>query len=113
MRAKKWLIRGLLAVPIALGILALGGAANAVSSLPDLQPWHHLVSDLEPRASEITPSFTLEAYLEREEAVFREMRDQVDAVVTKGANPVVPNRYVTASRSHPDRLGSPWNRTSL
>ena len=113
MRAKKWLIRGLLAVPIALGILALGGAANAVSSLPDLQPWHHLVSDLEPRASEITPSFTLEAYLEREEAVFREVRDQVDAVVTKGANPVVPNRYVTASRSHPDRLGSPWNRTSL
>ena len=113
MRAKVWLIRGLLTVPIALGILAVGGAASAVGSLPDLQPWHHLVSDLEPRASEITPTFTLEAYLEREEAVFREMRDQVETVVTDGANPAIPNRYVTASRSHPDRLGSPWNRTSL
>ena len=113
MRVKVWLIRGLLMVPIALGTLAVGGAAIAVSSLPDLQPWHHLVSDLEPRASEITPTFTLEAYLEREEAVFREMRDQVETVVTDGANPAIPNRYVTASRSHPDRLGSPWNRTSL
>ena len=113
MRAKVWLIRGLLAVPIALGTLAVGGAVSAVSSLPDLQPWHHLVSDLEPRASEITPTFTLEAYLEREEAVFREMRDQVETVVTVGANPAIPNRYVTASRSHPDKLGSPWNRTSL
>jgi len=113
MRAKVWLIRGLLAVPIALGTLAVGGAVSAVSSLPDLQPWHHLVSDLEPRASEITPTFTLEAYLEREEAVFREMRDQVETVVTDGANPAIPNRYVTASRSHPDRLGSPWNHTTL
>ena len=78
MRAKVWLIRGLLTVPIALGTLAVGGAVSAVSSLPDLQPWHRLVSDLEPRASEITPTFTLEAYLEREEAVFREMRDQVE-----------------------------------
>ena len=113
MRAKVWLIRGLLTVAIALGTLAVGGAAIAVSSLPDMQPWHHLVSDLEPRASEITPTFTLETYLEREEAVFREMRDQVETVATDGANPAIPNRYVAASRSHPDRLGSLWNRTSL
>ena len=113
MKAKAWLIRGLLALPIALGILAVGGAANALASLPDLQPWHHLVSELEPRASEITPDFTLDTYLEREEVVFREVRDQVDAVVSKDANPVIPNRYVNASRSHPDRFGSSWNRTSL
>ena len=113
MRVKVWLIRGLLAVPMALGTLAVGGAVSAVSSLPDLQPWHRLVSELEPRAGEITPAFTLEAYLEREEEVFREMRERVEAVVTKGANPAVPNRYVAASRSHPDKLASRWNHTRL
>ena len=83
------------------------------AACPNLHPWHRLVSDLEPRAGEITPAFTLEAYLEREEAVFREMRERVEAVVTEGANPGVPNRYVTASRSHPEKLPSRWNHTRL
>ena len=110
---KTWLIRGLVAVPIAVAVLAVGGAANAVSRLPDLHPWHRLVSRLEPRAAEISPAFTLDAYLAREDAVFREAREQVEAVVTPGANPFVPNRYVTSSRSHPDRLGTNWNRTRV
>ena len=96
---------------MAVGALAVGGAVNAVSSLPDLQPWHRLVSELEPRAGEITSTFTLETYLEREEMVFREMRERVEAVVADGANPAVPNRYVAASRSHPDKLASGWNHT--
>lgn len=110
---KTWLIRGLLAVPIAVALLAVGGAVNAVSSLPDLQPWHRLVSRLEPRAAEITPDFTLDAYLAREDAVFREAREQVETVVTPGASPFVANRYVTSSRSHPEKLGTNWNRTQV
>ena len=108
---RAWLIRGVLAAVLAVAALAVGGAVMAVSRLPDLQPWHRLVSELEPRAAEITPSFTLEAYLEREDAVFREAREQVDAVVSGAANPAVANRYVEASRSHPEKLGTNWNRT--
>ena len=110
---KRWLIGVLVAVPVALLILAVGGAVNAASRLPDLEPWHHLVSDLEARAGDIGPAFTLEAYLEREEAVFREAHERVDRVVSASANPAVPNRYVEASRSHPDRLKPNWNRTQV
>ena len=100
-------------MPIVLGTLAVGGAVYAVSTLPGLQPWHRLVSDLELRAGDITPAFTLEAYLEREEMIFREMGERVEAVVTEGANPAIPNRYVAASRSHPDKLPGHWNHTRL
>ena len=41
------------------------------------------------------------------------MRERVEAVVAKGANAAVPNRYVAASRSHPDKLASRWNHTRL
>jgi alpha-beta hydrolase superfamily lysophospholipase len=106
-------IRLLLAVPVAIALLAVGGAINAVAALPDLQPWHQLVSTLEPRAADITPALTLDQYLALEEAVFREARAQVDDVVSRGANPLVPNRYVDSSRSHPDRLAPSRNKTQI
>jgi alpha-beta hydrolase superfamily lysophospholipase len=112
-RARVWGIRILIAVPLALALLAVGGAANAVAGLPDLQPWHQLASGLEPRAAEVTPAFTLDAYLAREEAVFREVRENVENVVSRDADALVPNRYVTGSRSHPDRLPTPGNRTQI
>ena len=87
-------------------------AGSALSWLPDLQPWHRLVSRLEPRASEFTERFTFDEYLRREEAVFREARDVVDSVVTRTANPAVPNRYVTGNRSHPLAFGD-FNRTQV
>ena len=110
---KAWLLRGLLAVPIVWALLAVGGAASAIRRLPDLQPWHLLLSRLEPRAAEITSAFTVEEYLRREEAVFREAREQVDAVVSRTANAAVANRYVTGSRSYPEKLGANLNRTQI
>ena len=110
---KAWLLRGVLAVPLAAALLAIGGAANAIHRLPDLEPWHVLVSRLEPRAAEITTTFTIEDYLRREDAVFREARERVDAVVSPTANAAVPNRYVTGSRSDPENLGVNWNRTQI
>ena len=109
----RWLLRGVLTLVLAAALLVIGGAANAVANLPDLQPWHRLVSTLEPRAAEITPAFTLSTYLEREEAVFTEARHTVDDIVGAQADPLVPNRYVAASRGHPDRLASRWNRTQV
>jgi len=111
--AKVWALRVLLAGPVVVGLLAVGGAIMAVSTVPDLQPWHQLASRLEPRAAEITSTFTLETYLAREEAVFREARAQIDDVVSRDANALIPNRYVLGSRSHPDRISVPWNRTQI
>ncbi len=84
-----------------------------MSRLPDLQPWHHLVTSLEPRATDIDAAFTLDDYRRREDAIFAEARQQVDTVVAAGANPQVPNRYVAASRSAPARFASDFNRTQV
>ncbi|HUQ88430.1 MAG TPA: alpha/beta fold hydrolase [Vicinamibacterales bacterium] len=84
-----------------------------ISTVPDLQPWHKLSSRLEPRAAEINSTFTLEAYLAREEAVFNEARALVDEKVSPTANALIPNRYVLGSRSHPDRIATQWNRTQI
>ena len=112
-RARAWAIRMVITVVLVIVLLPIGGALNAVRALPDLQPWHELRTRLEPRAAEITPAFTLDQYLAREDAVFREARAQVDDLVSKGANPLVPNRYVESSRSHPDRLPFAGNRTQV
>lgn len=68
---------------------------------------------LAPRAAEITVAFTLDNYRSREEAVFREAGEEVDAAVSRDANSAVPNRYVAASRSHPEKLGANWNRRQI
>jgi alpha-beta hydrolase superfamily lysophospholipase len=110
---RKWLIRALVALPVLIALLAVGGAMSAVRRLPDLHPWHRLVSTLEPRAAEITPAYTLEAYLAREEAVFQELHNQVVPAASAGANPAVPNRFVEGSRSYPENLGTNLNRTQI
>jgi alpha-beta hydrolase superfamily lysophospholipase len=112
-RARVWAIRVAVTVVLVIVLLPLGGALNAVRALPDLQPWHELRTRLELRAPEITPVFALDEYLAREEAVFQEARARVDDVVSIGANPLVPNRYVSGSRSHPDRLAFSGNRTQV
>ena len=96
-----WLVRGVATVVLAVVALAVGGAVNAVVNLPDLGPWHRLSSELEPRAADIGPTFTLDDYLAREDAVFREARERVDAVVSVAADPAVANRYVVGLRSAP------------
>jgi alpha-beta hydrolase superfamily lysophospholipase len=109
----RWLRWAFAIVAIAVAAFAVGGAASSVNRLPDLQPWHHLVTALELRAADIESTTTLDDYLQREEAVFREVRERVEAPVTAGADPVIPNRYVTGSRSHWSRLGKDWNRTQI
>ena len=109
---KRWIVRLISAVVLVAVAIPVGGAVSALNRLPDLQPWHRLVSRLEPRASELA-TFSLDDYLRREDAVFLEADRQVDAVVSVGADASVPNRYVRTSRSHPSRLTTPWNRTHV
>lgn len=63
-RVLRWVIRIVGAGVSALVLLAVGGAAVATSRLPDLQPWHHLVSTLEPTAAVITAGFTLDDHFQ-------------------------------------------------
>ena len=107
----KWIVGLVVAVAALTTVFAVGGAVSAMSRLPELQPWHRLVTTLEPDASEIDEAFPLAEYLRREEAVFREARTRVDDVVEVGADPAIPNRYVAASRSAPARLTEDFNRT--
>ena len=109
----RWATRLIVAVVLAAALIVGGGAFSAVRRLPDLQPWHELQTSLEPTAAEIGPAFTLDDYLRREDAVFREVRERVEAPVSAGADASMLNRYVTTSRSHPSRLGTDWNRTQV
>ncbi len=109
----RWAIRLIVALLAAVLLVIGGGAFSAVRRLPDLQPWHELQTSLEPSAGEIGPAFTLDDYLQREDAVFREVRERVEAPVSAGADASMLNRYVTTSRSHPSRLGTDWNRTQI
>ncbi len=109
----RWIGRMAGGVVALAAAFAIGGAVSAMSRLPDLQPWHQLVSKLEPRASEMTETFGLDDYLRREDAVFREAQARMDATVGRGADPALPNRYVAASRSAPGRFPVDFNRTQV
>jgi alpha-beta hydrolase superfamily lysophospholipase len=108
-----WAIRLLVAALVAVALIVFGGAFSAVRRLPDLQPWHELQTTIEPTAAEITPGFTFDKYLRREDAVFREVHERVEVPVSAGADASLLNRYVATSRSHPLRLGTDWNRTQV
>jgi alpha-beta hydrolase superfamily lysophospholipase len=110
---KKWLVRGIAAVALFAAALVIGGAVNAISRVPDLEPWHRLTTTLEARASDLPETATLDDLLRREEAVFREVSERVDSVVSAGADASIPNRFVTGSRSHPSRFDTNWNRTQI
>ncbi len=107
----RWAGRALAAAVVLLATFAIGGAVSAMNRLPGLQPWHRLITGLEPRASDMDERFTLADYLGREAAVFEEAKKRVDATVAIDADPAIPNRYVAASRSAPARLPIDLNRT--
>src|SRR5690349_17009382 len=107
----RWILRLAVAVALIASAIVVGGAISATSRLPDLQPWHTLQSTRELRASEISASSSLDDYLRREDAVFREVHDAVEMPVSAGADASIPNRYVLTSRSSPSRFDTNWNRT--
>ena len=107
----RWILRLAVAAALIASAIVVGGAISATSRLPDLQPWHTLQSTRELRASEIGASSSLDDYVRREEAVFREVHDLVEVPVSAGADASIPNRYVLSSRSSPSRFDTDWNRT--
>src|SRR5688572_5934844 len=82
-----------------------------VMNLPDLQPWHQLVPGAELTAGEMDATFTLERYLAREEEMFQEVRDRVEAPMAAAGASLVANRYHPDNISSPGRATRDWNRT--
>ena len=77
-RLRTWVVRLVLAGLLIAVTLVVGGGVQAVVNVPDLQPWHRLVPRGELRAADLDDAFTLQQYLAREAAVFRQVRDEVD-----------------------------------
>jgi hypothetical protein len=49
----RWLVGGVAAAITMVAALAVGGALNAISRLPALEPWHRLTTTLEARAGDL------------------------------------------------------------
>ena len=106
---KRWLGRAVWAAVLIFSTVVVGGAIDARRRLSDLAPWHRYVP-ADATASDLSDTTTLADYLQREDAVFREVHDRIERSSAGPASPAA-NRYDPRSRSSPARLGSDWNRT--
>lgn len=108
-RLLKWPGRALLAGALVLATVVLVRAFDARRQ-PALGPWHRVSPRSEVRAREMGAAFTLADYLRREEAVFREVHEEVDSRLSLGEQ-VRANRFFEGSPLHPSRFATDWNRT--
>ena len=105
---KRWSVRAILAVILALVTLIVGGGCDARIRVPDLKPWHRVSLD-DLHVAEMGDDFTLAQYLAREDKLFAEVKQFESTIDAPDRTPV--NRYNAGSRSHPSAAGRDWNRT--
>ena len=93
----------------AVFLTILLGRGFQARALPDLKPWHR--ADLgDVRAGELPDTATLADYLQREDAVFRALKERVqDAVPAEDRT--AGNRYFAGGPLDPTRLPADGNRT--
>ena len=106
---RRWGLRLAGATLLVLATVVIGRGFEARRHLP-LEPWHRLTPKAEMTAADLTPSFTLQQYLERENAIFAEVQQALSADVAR-RDSLQPNRYVPGNVSSPSRLGWDGNRT--
>ena len=99
------------AVVIALIIVSavIGWAFQSRTMLP-LQPWHTVHLDGEFTAADAASQPTLRDYLAREDALFKELKEQVDSRV-EATEATLFSRYRTAGVQDPETRQPDWNRT--
>ncbi|HET7218766.1 MAG TPA: alpha/beta hydrolase [Vicinamibacterales bacterium] len=108
---RRWTVRAVWTAAIVFATIVVGGALDARRRLPDLEPWHRLVPR-DARASDLTPQSTLADYLAIEDAAFRAVHDDIEQRLDPAWR-VPANRYNPDGPSHPQRLGTDWNRTQV
>ena len=105
-RWQRWLLRTGGAVVLVF-LTIVGVRVHDALALPDLEPWHRFVPPSEVRARDLDGKLSLEGYRNREERVFREVRENIERRGEAGRF----NRYVRGSFSSAERFGVDWNRT--
>ncbi len=105
-RWQRWLLRTGGAVVLVF-LTIVGVRVHDALALPDLAPWHRFVPASEVRARDLDEKLSLEGYRNREERVFREVRENVQTRGEAGRF----NRYARGSFSSAERFGVDWNRT--
>ena len=105
----RWLRRLAVLVAIVLATLVIGRAVQS-RSMPDLRLWHTVILQSEVQARDLGPQTTLAEYLQREDAVFRELRQRVFDVVPAEER-VTTSRYTKGGPLDPATFKHDWNRT--
>jgi alpha-beta hydrolase superfamily lysophospholipase len=108
-RVLKWLGAALFGAALVLATVVLVRAFDARRQ-PALGPWHRVWPRSEMHAREMTAAFTLADYLRREEAVFREVHEEVGSRVS-AQEMARANRFFEGSPLHPSHFPTDWNRT--
>ena len=108
-RVRRWGLRLIWAAALVFGTIVIGRGFEARGHLP-LEPWHRLTPKAEVTSADLTASFTLAQYLDRETALFAEVHQALSADVAR-RDPLQPNRFVPGNVSSPSRLGWDGNRT--
>ena len=107
MKTKRWLWRAVKAGAVVV-VTVVGVRAFDARSLPALKVWHREAPPSELRAGEID-GMTLAQYRQREDAVFREVREMELRIPP--ADRSLANRYYAGSFVNPRRFPQNWNRT--
>jgi alpha-beta hydrolase superfamily lysophospholipase len=107
MKTKRWLWRAVKAGAV-VAVTIVGVRAFDARSMPALKVWHREAPPSELRAGEID-GMTLAQYRQREDAVFREVREMESRVPP--ADRSLANRYFAGSFVNPSRFPQNWNRT--
>lgn len=108
-RLRKVLLQILTWAAVALVTVVVVRARGA-RRLPDLKPWHRIVPQKELIAAELNDRFTLADYLARENEVFREVAERVEAQV-EAPDRTRTNRYNPESPLNASHFKVNWNRT--
>ena len=104
-----WIVKGVLLAGLLVFTVLLAWAFES-RSMPALRGWHTASLSAEFTAREATPESTLQDYLEREERLFRELKEKVYDRVGS-TDDLTFSRYRAGGPQDPERWQRNWNRT--
>ena len=108
-RILTWIVKGVLLAGLLVFTLLLAGAFKS-RGMPALRIWHTASLSSEFTARDATPESTLQDYLDREERLFRELKEKVYDRV-EPADDLIVSRFRSGGPQDPERWKRNWNRT--
>lgn len=108
-RILTWVVTGVLLAGLLIFVLLLVGAFKSRSK-PALRIWHTESLSSEFTARDETPESILQDYLNREERLFREVKEKVYDRMER-ADDLIFSRYRSGGPQDPERWQRNWNRT--